>query len=138
MYIHNGTPQGPLTLFPPTSDQAESLSRYLLREQQDPSSCPLPIQASLLNGYRYHPDDAISRFNVFRDRYERTEPPTRSTHRRIMNGWNWPEMYYQVHVLNLYYARGRGERVDDAELAAAEEGRWRITPSSPECRTAPG
>lgn len=131
MYLHGGNHKAPLTLFPPTSDQFESLVRFLLEEQPAPGPCPLPIQASQLNGYRYHPHDAISRFNIFRDRYERQEPPTRSTNRVYMDGRNWPEMGYLFQVLDLHSKRSEGEQVDEAELAEAEEGRRRITPSSP-------
>lgn len=48
-----------------------------------------------------------------------------------MDGRNWPEMGYLLHVLDLHSKRAQGEQVDEAELAAAEEGRRRITPSSP-------
>lgn len=131
MYLHGGHRKAPLTLFPPTSDQLDTLVQYLLQEQSVATPCPLPIKASCLNGYRYHPDDAISRFNIFRDRHERKEPPTRSTHRILMDGRNWPEMGYEFQVIDLLYKRAQGEQIDEAELAAAEEGRRRITPSSP-------
>ncbi|KAL2272324.1 hypothetical protein FJTKL_06951 [Diaporthe vaccinii] len=131
IYLHGGHKKAPLTLFPPTSEQFDSLAQYLLQGQSAATPCPLPIHASCLNGYRYHPDDAMSRFNIFRDRYERKEPPTRSTHHIYMDGRNWPEMGYLFHVLDLHSKRAQGEQVDEAELAAAEEGRRRITPSSP-------
>lgn len=131
MYLHAGQIKAPLTLFPPTAEQFDSLTQYLLRGQTPATSCPLPIKASQLNGYRYHPHDAISRFNIFRDRYERKEPPTRSTHRIFMNGRNWPEMGYDFQVIELHSRRAQGEQIDETELAAAEEGRRRITPSSP-------
>lgn len=132
MYLHPGHRKAPLTLFPPTSDQFDSLAKYLLQSQSLAIPCPLPIEASRLNGYRYHPHDAISRFNIFRDRYEREEPPTRSTHRIYMDGRNWPEMEYLFQVLDLHSRRAQGEQIDDAEIAEAEEGRRRITPSSPD------
>lgn len=131
MYLHGGHKKAPLTLFPPTSDQFDALAQYLLQGQSAAIPCPLPIKASRLNGYRYHPHDSISRFNIFRDKYERKEPPTRSTHRMYMDGRNWPEMEYLFQVLDLHSKRAQGEQIDEAELAAAEEGRRRITPSSP-------
>lgn len=131
MYLHGGHKKAPLTLFPPTSDQLESLAQYLLQDHSVAIPCPLPITASRLNGYRYHPHDATSRFNIFRDRYERKEPPTRSTHRIFMDGRNWPEMEYLFQVLDLHSRRADGENIDDAEIAEAEEGRRRITSSSP-------
>lgn len=133
MYLHNGSLKGPSTLFPPTTEQFESLTQYLLAsdtvQTQDRGSCPIPIRASLHNGWRYHADDAISRFNIFRDRYERKEPPSRCDSR--INGWNWPEVAHEINLLNLRAARAQGEPVDDAEIADAEEGTKRITPSSP-------
>ncbi|KAK7716108.1 hypothetical protein SLS64_003260 [Diaporthe eres] len=87
------------------------------------------MNSSLRNGWRYHADDAISRFNIFRDRYERKEPPNRCDSR--INGWNWPEVAYEINLMNLRAARAQGEPVDDAEIAEAEEGIKRITPSSP-------
>ncbi|KAI7779212.1 hypothetical protein LA080_001060 [Diaporthe eres] len=111
----------------------ESLTQFLLgsddAQTQDRGSCPIPIRASLRNGWRYHADDAISRFNIFRDRYERKELPSRCESR--INGWNWPEVAYEINLLNLRAAGAQGEPVDDAEIAEAEEGIKRITPSSP-------
>lgn len=133
MYLHNGSLKGPSTLFPPTAEQFESLAKFLLAsddaQTQDHGSCPIPIRASLRNGWRYHADDAISRFNIFRDRYERKEPASRCDSR--INGWNWPEVAHELNLLNLRAARAQGEPVDDAEIAEAEEGTKRITPSSP-------
>ncbi|KAH8758879.1 hypothetical protein F5883DRAFT_565166 [Diaporthe sp. PMI_573] len=130
MYLHAGHQQSPLTLFPPTSDQFKSLVQFLLQPGSGP--CPLPIEASRLNGYRYHPDDAISRFNIFRDRYERKEPPIRSTHHSWNNSRNWPEMEYLFEFIALQEKRAQGIEIDEAELNAAEEGMRRITPSSPD------
>lgn len=128
MYLHAGHQKAPLTLFPPTSDQFDSLIRFLL--QPDAGPCPLPIEASRLNGYRYHPHDAITRFNIFRDRYERKEPPTRSTHHKWNNATNWPEVEWQFEWITLQEKRAQGIEIDEAELTAAEEGMQRITPSS--------
>lgn len=136
MYLHGGHHKAPLTLFPPTSDQFGSLVRFLLHPDDGP--CPLPIEASRLDGYRYHPDDAISRFNIFRDRYERNEPPTRSTHRRFMDGRNWPEMEYPFRWIDLPEKCAQGIEIDESEMAAAEEGMRRITPSSPDWQHNPG
>ncbi|KAL1854503.1 hypothetical protein Daus18300_011424 [Diaporthe australafricana] len=130
MYLHAGHHEAPLTLFPPTSDQFESLARYLL--QPDAGPCPLPIVPSRRNGYRYHPHDAMSRFNIFRDRYERNEPPARSTHHSYKNGRNWPEVEYTFLLLDLESKRAQGIQIDEAELAEAQEGLRRITPSSPD------
>lgn len=129
VYIHGGHHKAPLTLFPPTSQQLESLGQYLLQPGGGP--CPLPIHSSLLNGYRYHPHDAMSRYNIFRDRYERNEPQTRSDHRRFMDGRNWPEVQYLFKWMELQETKAQGIEIDEEELAAVEEGMRRITPSSP-------
>lgn len=130
VYIHGGHHDAPLTLFPPTSDQLESLGRYFLRPGDGP--CPLPIESSILNGYRYHPHDAMSRYKIFRNRYERKEPQTRSDDRRYMDGRNWPELEYLFKWIELQENKRAGIKIDEVELAAVEEGMQRITPSSPQ------
>ncbi|KAG8156838.1 hypothetical protein KVR01_013251 [Diaporthe batatas] len=94
--------------------------------------CPLPIKSSQLNGYRYNPHDAMSRYNIFRDRYERNEPEVRSNHRVFMDGRNWPEVQYLFKWMELQEKKAAGIDIDEAELAAVEEGMRRITPSSPQ------
>ncbi|POS75812.1 hypothetical protein DHEL01_v205796 [Diaporthe helianthi] len=100
-------------------------------EPDDNGPCPLPIESSLQNGYRYHPHDAMSRYNIFRDRYERIEPATRNNNRVFMDGRNWPEVQYLFKAIELQEKKIWGMEIDEAELAAAEEGMRRITPSSP-------
>lgn len=92
---------------------------------------PLPITASSLNGWRYHPDDAMSRFNIFRDRYERIEPPTKRWSNSILSGTNWPETGYEMMLMLLDIDRRNGKPVDEAVVAEAQAGVNRITPSSP-------
>lgn len=48
-----------------------------------------------------------------------------------MDGRNWPEVEYLFQFIELQEKRVQGLEIDDAELAAAEEGMRRITPSSP-------
>lgn len=92
---------------------------------------PLPIRASSLNGWRYHPDDAMSRFNIFRDRYERIEPPTKRWSSYILSGKNWPETGYEMRLMLLDIDRRDGKPVDEAVVAECQAGIKRITPSSP-------
>lgn len=140
MYLHGSSIKAPFTLFPPTADQFESLAQFLLSPLEDAqntlgnSSGPLPIQASALNGWRYHPDDAMSRYHIFRDRYERIEPPTVRWSSYIRNAKNWPETGYEMTLMLLEIDRRDGKPVDEAKIAEAQEGIKRITPSSPNWR----
>lgn len=43
----------------------------------------------------------------------------------------WPDVEYLFQVPDLYSKRAQGEQIDEAELAAADEDRRRIIPSSP-------
>ncbi|KAL2282384.1 hypothetical protein FJTKL_10986 [Diaporthe vaccinii] len=140
MYLHACSIHKPFTLFPPTEDQFKSLVRFLMSPIQDgptadetpsSSSVPLPITASSLNGWRYHPDDAMSRFNIFRDRYERIEPPTKRWSNSILSGTNWPETGYEMTLMLLDIDRRNGKPVDEAVVPEAQAGVNRITPSSP-------
>ncbi|KAG6354041.1 hypothetical protein INS49_005012 [Diaporthe citri] len=140
MYLHGCSIHSPFTLFPPTDDQFESLVRFLMSPLQDgptadqkPSSrsVQLPIKASSLNGWRYHPDGAMCRFNIFRDRYERLEPPTKRWSNSILSGTNWPETGYEMTLMLLDIDRRNGKPVDEAVVAEAQAGIKRITPSSP-------
>lgn len=139
MYLHGCSIKSPFTLFPPTPDQFEALANFLLSPIQDgrtketpkSSSEPLPIKASSVNGWRYHPDDAMSRFNIFRDRYERTEPPTKRWSNSIRSAKNWPETGYEITLMLLEIDRRDGKPVDEAVFAEAQAGTRRITPSSP-------
>lgn len=140
MYLHGCAINTPFTLFPPTKDQFESLVHFLLSPlhggptaDDKPSSnlVPLPIRASALNGWRYHPDDAMSRFNIFRDRYERIEPPTKRWSNSILSAKNWPETGYEMRLMLLDIDRRNGKPVDEAVVAECQAGIKRMTPSSP-------
>ena len=89
-----------------------------------------PITPSALNGWKYHPDDAMSRFNIFRDPYERIEPPTRRWSHRINQGNNRPETGYKLMLLLWDLDRREGKPVDEAKVAGTQAGLRRTTPSS--------
>lgn len=74
----------------------------------------------------------MSRYKIFRNRYERKEPQTRSDDRRYMDGRNWPELEYLFKWIELQENKRAGIKIDEVELAAVEEGMQRITPSSPQ------
>lgn len=73
----------------------------------------------------------MSRFNIFRDRYERIEPPTKRWSNYILSGKNWPETGYEMTFMLLDIDRRNGKPVDEAAVAEAQAGMNRITPSSP-------
>ena len=73
----------------------------------------------------------MSRFNIFRDRYEWIEPPARRWSNYIRNAKNWPETGYEMTLMLLEVDRMKGKPVDEAKVAEAWDGFKRVTPSSP-------
>ncbi|KAK4152684.1 hypothetical protein C8A00DRAFT_34599 [Chaetomidium leptoderma] len=55
------------------------------------SACPVPIRATE-NRWRYDPWDPMTRFNIFRDSYERKPPKGQKPHHCVKSLRNWPEL----------------------------------------------
>ncbi|KAK3997444.1 hypothetical protein QBC44DRAFT_354930 [Cladorrhinum sp. PSN332] len=139
LYLHGHGRIGPKTLYPPTNQQYDALIHFLLADQasEAPTPCPIPILATDQNRWRYSAEDAMIKFNIFRDWYERKPPaPNPNEGDRTYcvrhTAVDWPELGDEQIVMNSYHQRAQGEAVDSAEVEAAI-GRLRttITPSSP-------
>jgi hypothetical protein len=74
----------------------------------------------------------MTRFNIFRDRYERKPPVGERPHRRcITSGLDWPEFDDEHLVTLLQWEASQGKPVDQADIDAAYGRMNQITPSSP-------
>lgn len=58
----------------------------------------------------------MSRFDIFRDWYERIEYPTRRWSHRFMEAGNWPETKYALMLLIWDFDRTQGKRVTRQRL----------------------
>lgn len=131
MWIHGSKLKGPTTLYPPTPDQFDALISFLLAEPDDELPCPLPILGTRMNRPRWDAYDAITRFHIFRDKYERKVPTTRPEPGCVRGGADWPEILDEHIVITAMQNRNWGAPVDEEELAAAEARLKEVTPSSP-------
>lgn len=113
-------------------EQFDALVHFLLADSGDKIQCPLPIHGTPMNRPRWDAYDAIARFHIFRDKYERRVPTKRPDRGcRGPGGSDWPEIVDQHTVMLAIGYRQWGEPVDEDAVAAAEAGLKNITPSSP-------
>ncbi|KAF7554764.1 hypothetical protein G7Z17_g2638 [Cylindrodendrum hubeiense] len=131
MWIHGSKLKGPTTLYPPTPEQFDALISFLLAKLDDEVSCPLPILGTRMNRPRWDAYDAITRFHIFRDKYERKIPTTRPEPGCVRGGADWPEILDERIVITAMQNRNWGVPVDEEELAAAKARLKEVTPSSP-------
>lgn len=73
----------------------------------------------------------MTRFNIFRDRYERKPPRGPKPQHRVKTTGDWPELGDLHQVTLLQYEASQGKPVDQAEIDAAYKRMEQITPSSP-------
>ncbi|KAF7548536.1 hypothetical protein G7Z17_g6998 [Cylindrodendrum hubeiense] len=93
--------------------------------------CPLPIHGTPMNRPRWDADDAMTRFHIFRDKYERKVPINPPPPRCVRSSNDWPELD-DYHIVGLAIgSRQWGQPVDEEAVAAAEARLKDITPSSP-------
>ena len=91
MYLHGDTVRHGYTIYPPSQAQFTELMNFLLSPSPNISQCPLPIQCSRENRYRWDPYEAMARYHIFRDRYERKLPEHYvAPDRRSVK--DWPEI----------------------------------------------
>ncbi|KAF4973123.1 hypothetical protein FZEAL_9411 [Fusarium zealandicum] len=132
MWIHGARLRGPTTLYPPTSEQFDSLVGFLLSGPDDNVPCPLPIHGTRENRPRWDPWHALAQYHIFRDKYERyvsPEPPKRSLSH--MAPGDWPEMGDEWIIDSQDYIRSQGHNLTEEDIAAAYARLKEITPSSP-------
>jgi hypothetical protein len=104
---------------------------FLLAPAPPSSPCPLPIRGTPDNRWRYDPWDSMTRFNIFRDRYERKPPQGERPQHCVKSPGDWPELGDLHMVTLLQYEASQGKPVDQADIDAAYERMKQITPSSP-------
>ncbi|KPM43812.1 hypothetical protein AK830_g2786 [Neonectria ditissima] len=130
MWIYGSDVFDPKTLYPPTQQQFNALVNFLLAGP-DEAACPLPIHGTRSNRPRWDPDDAIARYHIFRDKWERKIPESPERRDCVRNSKDWPELddrnLVQIQLTNKQW----GAPVDEEALAAAEERLMQVTPSSP-------
>lgn len=113
-------------------EQFDALISFLLAKPDDELPCPLPILGTRMNRPRWDAYDAITRFHIFRDKYERKVPTTRPEPGCVRaGGADWPEILDEHIVITAMQNRRWGAPVDEEELAAAEARLKEVTPSSP-------
>ncbi|KPM42506.1 hypothetical protein AK830_g4045 [Neonectria ditissima] len=131
IYLHGGLLKGPYSLFPPTTEQLDKVTEYLLGEKDSlvEMECPFPIRATKQNRWRWFHWDAAHN-HIFRDKYERYISPTRPTvsYRSTMD---WPEIADELYLADALHENLEGKPVDKDEVRAAMERLREITPSSP-------
>ena len=132
MWIHGDLMKGPMTLYPPTKEQFDSLMKFLTSPPESIAECPLPIHATKFNRPRWHPWHAFAEYHIFRDRYERKVPPQPPRQGCVQDGIDWPELTDRQFLLLYGHFNDQGEPyVTEEECDAAEERMRNITPSSP-------
>ncbi|KAK3378347.1 hypothetical protein B0H63DRAFT_495915 [Podospora didyma] len=116
------------------TEQFGALIEFLTGTQDLQKPYPIPIHATNRNRWRYDPNDAITRFNIFRDRYER-KPRHRLPHQRnpvVNSAMNWPELEDRMWLVWQQYDHLRDNPPpEQADIDAAHERLKQITPSSP-------
>lgn len=135
LFLHPARLDGPSTIFAPTPAQYAVMIHFLLESTPSRSHsppCPFPIIPTSENRWRYDPWDSMTRFNIFRDRYERRPPQGPKPHRCVRSPVDWPELGDEHTITLLQYEASIGKLVDQAEIDAAyERMNYMITPSSP-------
>ena len=132
------------TLFALTPKQFDQLVHFLLdddlevdadagssRQADTAPSFPLPIVATLENRWRWDPWDAIARFHIFRDRYERKVAATKPKfHQQCRMVFDWPELGDQMLLDHWDYERRQGGHVDQEVFGSLERSIKMVAPSS--------
>jgi hypothetical protein len=133
LFFHPARFKGPRTIFAPSPKQYDSLINLLMgpHPESDGRNCAIPLHPTLANRWRYDPWDSMSRFNIFRDRYERRVRNGPKPHRCVQSGVDWPELGDQHTILILQDEVRDGKPLNRAAMEAALEGLKRITQSSP-------
>ncbi|KAH7121826.1 hypothetical protein B0J13DRAFT_589563 [Dactylonectria estremocensis] len=112
------------------------IGNQAIDDDQGPRSYSPPISGGVVvfdrgETEQEDPDDAIARFHIFRDKWERKVLGAPLRHECVRNSKDCPELddrnLVQIQLTN----RRWGVPVDEEALAAAEERRKLVTPSSP-------
>jgi hypothetical protein len=99
-------------------------------DSADFEESPLPFRASSKNRWRWDDWDAIARYHIFRDKYERYAQPTKPPP-NYRSSIDWPEIADDLFLVDAMHEHWNGRPVDKDEIRAALERLKQITPSSP-------
>ncbi|KLO90767.1 uncharacterized protein LW93_062 [Fusarium fujikuroi] len=132
LYLHASRRVGPFTLFPLTTAQFEGFVDFLLGDTEEPatSRSPLPFRATSENRWRWHNWDTITRYHIFRDKYERTVQPTKPVG-GVKSSVDWPEIGDELYLIGAMQDYWDGQPVDKDKVREALEHLQQVTPSSP-------
>ncbi|KAG5763397.1 hypothetical protein H9Q72_008499 [Fusarium xylarioides] len=132
LYLHASRRVGPYTLFPLTTAQFERFVDFLLgdTEESAASRSPLPFRATSENRWRWHSWDAITRYHIFRDKYERSVQPTKPIG-GVKSSVDWPEIGDELYLIGAMHDYWDGQPVDKDKVREALEHLQQVTPSSP-------
>lgn len=132
VFLHSCYVNGPATIYPPTPQQYDALINFLVGPVDRDTSCPLPIRATSENRWRWDPFDSMTKYNIFKDQYERKPPRLSLKDGCIRRPADWPETGDEmVYALKQYRAAEGEEPFDQVEKERLEENMKKITPSSP-------
>ncbi|KAF4436681.1 hypothetical protein FACUT_6276 [Fusarium acutatum] len=133
VYFHGCRRKGPRTIYPRTDQQFGQMIKFLLDENESydtASAHPFPILATPQNRWRWDPWDAMAHYNIYRDRFERKISDSKGK-LCVLNSIDWHEIKDDLYIINAMHERLEGKSVDEDEIAVANEGLTKITPSSP-------
>ncbi|KAJ0120504.1 hypothetical protein J7T55_015233 [Diaporthe amygdali] len=88
VYIHN---RRYTTIAPPTEAQFKNIIAFLLSESPDYDHCPLPIEITPDNKWRWDPYDARTTYHIFKSRHDIPNSP-RPRRKDVITANNWPEI----------------------------------------------
>lgn len=88
MYIHN---QLYTTIAPPTEAQFKNIIEFLLSDTPDYERCPLPIEITPENKWRWDPYDARTKYHIFKQRHDIPSGP-RPRRKDVITENTWPEV----------------------------------------------
>lgn len=74
IYIHGSQAR---TLTPPTEKQFNDLVDFLVSRSPDPARCPLPIEVTIENKWRWDPYSGVAEFHIYKYRQEIPDKPPR-------------------------------------------------------------
>jgi hypothetical protein len=124
VYIRN---QRYTTIAPPTQAQFDEIIGFLLAESPVYENCPLPIEITSENKWRWDPYDASTRYHIFKHRHDIPSGP-RPRRKDVITEDTWPELidYYKLAKEDL--ENGPSDEV--AKAKAREKIATTISPSS--------
>ncbi|KAG6368778.1 hypothetical protein INS49_002992 [Diaporthe citri] len=114
VYVHNPRYT---TIAPPTEAQFKDIVELFLSESPDYDRCPLPIEVTSENKWRWDAYDARTKYHIFKHRHDIPNGP-RPRRKDVITDNTWPE------VIDHYKLAGQDPEsgpYDEAENARARE-----------------